>query len=161
MQKVSNKLCIQQEVNYLPECLRGFPVLLHRTIFFLRILGKVSAVTISHDLAAKENVHIPKRKRQTQWKIQNIKHSHDELFLCSSSLNFVCAHAFCWRVVQGEEVGGKPLCKMTGVEGNFWLYSGFDYYFISSLLLELFKNQANFTKDLHCLMGTQYLSYPN
>lgn len=46
-------------------------------------------------------------------------------------------------------MGGKPLCKMTGVEGNFWLYSGFDYYFISSLLLELFKNQANFTKDLH------------
>lgn len=58
-------------------------------------------------------------------------------------------------------MGGKPLCKMTGVEGNFWLYSGFDYYFISSLLLELFKNQANLTKDLHCLMGTQYLSYPN
>lgn len=57
-------------------------------------------------------------------------------------------------------MGGKPLCKMTGVEGNFWLYSGFDYYFISSLLLELFKNQAHFTKDLDCLMGTHISIIP-
>lgn len=34
-------------------------------LFFLRILGKVSAVLFSH-FTAEENVHIPKRKDWTQ-----------------------------------------------------------------------------------------------
>lgn len=128
MQKLQiNYAYNRKQITYLGFSEQFFFTSAHNLIYFLRILGKVSAVIFSLDLAAKENVHIPKKKNRGEPNVQqvmNIKYNHEQLCFCST-LNSVCACTLLGvgeKIVRGEVTAQNDCLKSLELKkGSFWL----------------------------------------